>query len=234
MKSLDHSAPAIFANLAMDEALLLAAEAGQGGEALRFWEQPSLAVVLGASGTLTDDVEQEACRRDGVAIARRASGGGTVLLGPGCLCFSLVLDMDKRPELRSVSGSYRTIVGSIAGALAPVVLAGSSDLALGPMKVSGNAQKRGRRFLVHHGTLLYAFDLLLIGKYLKQPLRQPEYRQGRPHWEFVANLPFLAAEMKERLALAWEAAGVAAPPDPALVARLVDDRYAAPAWIERR
>src|SRR5262245_6525617 len=80
---------------ALDEALLLAAEAGEAGEVLRFWEWPSPAVVLGAGGSIPIDVNEPACRADGVPIHRRASGGGTVLLGRGCLLFSLVLRYDR-------------------------------------------------------------------------------------------------------------------------------------------
>src|SRR5436189_5062888 len=85
---LDFTAPTLNENLALDEALLLAAEAGKRGEVLRFWEWPMPAVVLGAGGSLTIDVNEQACQVDGVPIHRRASGGGTVLLGRGCLLFS--------------------------------------------------------------------------------------------------------------------------------------------------
>src|SRR5947209_3435246 len=96
---IDHTAPALDANLALDEALLLAAEAGAADEVLRFWEWPGAAVVLGAGGSVGVDVNEEACRAAGVPIHRRASGGGTVLLGRGCLLFSLVLSFDRAAEL---------------------------------------------------------------------------------------------------------------------------------------
>src|SRR5437762_2065530 len=85
-----------------NRALLLEAEAGQGGEVLRLWEWPELAVVVGAGCRLADDVNESACLADGVPILRRSSGGGTVLLGPGCLLFSLVLAYDRSPELREI------------------------------------------------------------------------------------------------------------------------------------
>ena len=49
MQLLDLTLPTLADNLALDEALLLQAEAG-GPEALRFWEWPSYAVVIGAGG----------------------------------------------------------------------------------------------------------------------------------------------------------------------------------------
>src|SRR6202040_1238413 len=83
--------PTPAANLALDEALLLEAEDGRGGEVLRVWEWPTPAGVLGAGCRLAQDVDEDLCRADAVPILRRASGGGTVLLGRGCLLYSLIL-----------------------------------------------------------------------------------------------------------------------------------------------
>src|ERR1700722_10259548 len=97
-------------NLALDEALLLEAEAGRASEVLRVWEQPALAVVLGSGCKLAEDVDDVACLADAVPILRRSSGGGTVLLGQGCLCYSLVLAFAHDPMLTDVQPSYRFIL----------------------------------------------------------------------------------------------------------------------------
>src|SRR3954464_2373538 len=72
---LDRTLPGVEANLALDEALLIQAEAESGPPVLRTWELPTVAVVRGASCRLREEVGVEACRADGVAIARRSSGG---------------------------------------------------------------------------------------------------------------------------------------------------------------
>jgi lipoate-protein ligase A len=187
---LDLTLPSAAENLALDEALLLEAESGRSDEVLRLWEWRNFAVVLGAGGRVADDVDEAACEADGVPILRRSSGGGTVLLGPGCLLFSLILSMDRDPELATISGSYRYVLGRVAAALgmAGCVQAGISDLAIDGVKVSGSAQQRKRSFLLHHATLLYAFQVEALGKYLREPPRQPKYRAGRPHAAFVRNL----------------------------------------------
>src|SRR5262245_30327286 len=183
MVFLDLTLPTPEDNLALDEALLLQAESGQAGEALRLWEWPRPAVVLGSACKLADDVDEAACAADGVHLLRRSSGGGTVLLGPGCLLYSLVLRFDRDPALVEVRPSYRYVLGAVLDALGlpGAEQAGVSDLAIGGRKFSGNAQQRKRHHLLHHGTLLYAFDPALVGRYLKMPPRQPEYRAGRPH-----------------------------------------------------
>jgi len=78
MNYLDLTLASVAENLALDEALLLEAEASGSGEILRFWEWPTPTVILGAGSRLTEDVNQLACQADRVAILRRSSGGGTV------------------------------------------------------------------------------------------------------------------------------------------------------------
>src|SRR5580700_11377586 len=96
---LDQTLPTLAENLALDEALLLDAESG-GPEVLRFWEWPDPAAVLGAGCSLRADIDLDACERDEVPIVRRASGGGAVLLGDGCLIFTLVLRFGRDPSLK--------------------------------------------------------------------------------------------------------------------------------------
>src|SRR5437867_9133091 len=166
-------------------------ESGTTGHLYRTWETAQPVVVVGRSLSIADHVNQEACRKDSVPILRRFSGGGAVVLGPGCLNYALGFSFVSCPGLIDVAASYRTILGRLAETLsvAGLAIGGGTDLVLNGRKVSGNAQRRGRRALIHHGTLLYAFDAGLDARYLKEPRRQPAYRASRGHLEFIGNLP---------------------------------------------
>ncbi len=163
----------------------------------------------GAGGSWADDVEDEACRDDSVPVWRRSSGGGTVVLGPGCLLFTLVLPYVHHPALKELRSSYRYILTEVAEALRDIApdieQAGISDLVWEGRKFSGNSQQRKRSHLLHHGTLLHNCDLTRIARYLKQPPRQPAYREGRAHVEFLRNLPATEEMLIERLRLRWQA-----------------------------
>lgn len=230
--------PTLEENLALDEALLLEAEANSSNEVLRVWQWPTWAVVVGAGSVIRDDVHVEACQADGVPLARRSSGGGTVLLGPKCLLFSLVLKMEDGSDLTKISGSYQMILGRIAQALAHLQpgsqVAGSSDLVVRGRKFSGNAQQRKRRYLLHHGTLLHGLDLAAMNRYLKHPLRQPEYRVQRSHAEFLTHLPDKPDEIVRSLQRAWQADRVREEWPKPVVADLVAQKYAKPEWLWRR
>jgi lipoate-protein ligase A len=226
-------------NLALDEALLLEAEAAaaDGRELgyLRFWESPKSFVVLGVSSALEEDADPERCRADGVPILRRASGGGTVLQGPGCLNFTLVLPLGYTAGLRDINSSYRMILDPCREALGleGSAMRGSCDLALGDRKFSGNAQKRSRHCLLHQGTLLWNFDLSRIPLYLRQPRKQPEYREAREHLDFVMNLPLDATELRQRIASAWETSCPESEWRPPPLDALLEEKYLNREWIER-
>jgi lipoate-protein ligase A len=237
MKLLDYTLHSPAENLALDEALLAAAEEGTDGEVLRLWEAPAPAVVVGSGGSVSIDVNVSACAADGVPILRRASGGGTVVIGPRCLCFALVLNYDHAPRLNEIPASNRYILGRVVNALAPILPAsveGTSDLAAHGVKFSGNAQQRKRTHFLHHGTLLCGFDLDLVSKYLLPPERQPDYRQNRTHAEFVTNLPITAEGAKKLLVAEWQPDGDYAPVPLAKARELVAEKYSRPEWNRRR
>jgi lipoate-protein ligase A len=232
MLLLEKTLPTFVENVALDEALLLGAEAG-GSELLRLWECPEYAVVLGAAGRLMQEVDEPACLADGVPILRRSSGGGAVLLGPGCLNFSLVLRFDRDPALVDLHASYRFILGRFEQALT-ATFHGTSDLAIGERKFSGNAQQRKRTHLLHHGTLLYAFDIEKIGRYLKTPPREPEYRRGRSHGEFVTNVLMTRETLIDAVKEAWPTSALMNELPNEMVQQLAAEKYANETWIRRR
>lgn len=205
LRLIDHRVSDLHESVALDAALLAATEENAAPETLRFWETERTAVIVGSSGAIAREVDERACFTDQVPVIRRASGGGAVVVGPGCLNYSLILSLDARPNLRDVQHSYQAILGPIVETmeLPGLAVCGTSDLAVKGRKVSGSAQRRGRCALLHHGTFLYDFDIRSIARYLKQPEREPVYRAGRCHAAFVTNLPRGADQIKKALIRAW-------------------------------
>jgi len=205
---------------------------------MRFWVWPRLAVVVCQGGKLDEEVHLDRCAVDGIPIFRRGSGGGTVLLGPGCLLYSLILPMDAHPALGDLNASYRFIMARMALAFAEDLPGASnsesSDLVWRDRKISGNAQQRKRAHLLHHGTVLDHFDLSLIGRSIKHPPRMPDYRRARPHEDFVVNVNLGAQRIMEILSSAWNVAGLRSDWPEKDVARLVAEKYGSDEWNSRR
>ena len=128
-----------------------------------------------------------------------------MLQGPGCLNFSVILSKETHPDIFDLKKSYQFILGKVIGALQTSGVEAAfkpiSDLALksNQKKFSGNAQKRGRKFILHHGTILYQFDLDQVPRYLKIPKDMPEYRNRRPHLDFVTNINIEPQPFKKAL-----------------------------------
>ncbi len=221
-------------NLAGDEALLNWCEA-KGGAALRFWESPVPFVVLGYGNRADLEVHLDACALGQIPVLRRCSGGGTVLQGPGCLNYAVVLELAQEPLLGTVSGANSFVLHRVAAALGkclsePAERCGDTDLVWRGRKFSGNAQRRRRTHLLFHGTVLLDLNLPLTDRCLKFPSRTPAYRQARTHGEFIGAVPLRAAEVKQALAQVWHAESADAiwPADE--TARLVHDCYSQPVW----
>ena len=192
-------------NILYDEVLLQLADKHGGGEILRFWESSQIFIVLGSIGKKEDDIWLDRASQDKIPVLRRTSGGGTVVQGPGCLNYTLVLDKKRHADLNDLRKSYAWISSKVIDALEGCGVEATfrpiSDIALSnsEKKISGNAQHRGKNFILHHGTILCDFDLNFISRYLQMPKDIPDYRKNRPHQDFVTNTCISSDKFKESL-----------------------------------
>lgn len=210
MLFLNHSYEAPADNLAWEEAALEWAEESGTQGILRLWESPTLFVVLGYGKQAAAEVHLDACRRDGVPVLRRCSGGGTVLQGPGCLNYCLILPIAAHPALETITGANHHIMVRQrdllrAASSLPVEIDGHTDLRVGDRKCCGNAQRRKRAHILFHGSILLNFDLGRIADYLQLPEVQPAYRNGRTHADFLANLGLNPQAAADALQAGWAA-----------------------------
>jgi lipoate---protein ligase len=238
MKLLDLTLDSPAENLALDEALLEHAEAGASDDdVLRLWESPQSAVIIGRSSRIHDEVDLVACAKESIPVLRRCSGGTSVVIGPGCLMYAVVLSYDRHPGLRMVDAAHRYVLGKVADAVKQFEpsagFQGTSDLTLGDRKFSGNSLRCKRDHLLYHGTLLIDFPLEMIGRWLKAPPRQPEYRQQRSHIEFVTNLVLDPRRLRHALAEQWQTDEALEEWPMALTSQLANERYSEATWHHR-
>ena len=229
-------------NLAMDEALLDNAETGSQEEVLRFWESSTPFVVVGYANKIASEVNIAACESGGIPILRRCSGGGTVVQGPGCLNYALVLRITDDGPTRNITAANhfimernRTAISSIDNLPPPMNLSvrGHTDLVLNDLKFSGNSQRRRKRFLLFHGTFLHSFDLGLVSELLRLPSTQPDYRANREHAEFVTNLSVPPDLIRCVIAKAWNATLDNTPPPLESTKLLVREKYGKAEWNQK-
>ena len=252
MNFFDHTFPSPAENLACDEALLDWAESGVGHETLRIWESPTAFVVVGYANNVATEVNLAACEERKIPILRRCSGGGTVVQGPGCLNYSLVLAIAENGPLHSIALANQFIMRRNRAAIesvgrvtpcAPhdggqrnarptnaIAIRGHTDLATGEMKFSGNSQRRRKHFLLFHGTFLLNFDLTLISDVLQMPSKQPHYRESRSHADFLMNLNASANSVKAALCKTWSADSPMTNPPLHEIKTLARHKYSTNEW----
>jgi lipoate-protein ligase A len=226
-------------HLACDDVLLDLCEAESGEEILRVWMPEELFVVVGYTNEAAREVDLAACAAAGIPLLRRTTGGGTVVQGPGCLNYALIMRRGMDPALATITGTSRFILGRLAAALTPllgreVATRGHTDLVLGENKFAGNAQRRRGNSILFHGTVLLDFDIGVIERLLPIPSVQPGYRHGRSHADFLTNLHVAPGDVSRVIRDCWNATAVAEAPPPDRVRRLAQERYENPLWIRRR
>ncbi|MEM3571714.1 MAG: hypothetical protein QW589_07300 [Candidatus Bathyarchaeia archaeon] len=79
-----------YMNLALEEAIFRKLFNGESQATLRFWRNFS-AVVIGRFQCISLEVNEEACKRYGIQIVRRITGGGAVYHDEGNLNYSIFL-----------------------------------------------------------------------------------------------------------------------------------------------
>lgn len=147
------------------------------------------AVVLGVSGKVELLLDCERMAQEPLPVIRRFSGGGTVVVDANTLFATFIIE---RSQLAHVDGYPDAIMRWSEGIYAPILPSGvfqrrENDYAIGDRKFGGNAQYLCRDRWLHHTSLLWDYDPRLMD-YLLLPSRQPVYRAGRSHEDFVCTL----------------------------------------------
>lgn len=171
-------------NMALDEKLLAQAAAGEAMPVLRFytWDPPALS--LGRFQKIETDVNTESCRRHGIDIVRRVTGGRAVL---HCheLTYSVVARTDDPLFPGNVLGTYKVIAAGLLAGLgnlgihaemvsrtckhAHLVKKKSKDpscfsspswyeILVNGKKIIGSAQRRLSTAFLQHGSVLIKHD----------------------------------------------------------------------------
>lgn len=169
---------------------LIEATLGDGQPRARAYAWPDVAVVIGRGGHQELELDTAAISADRVPLYRRRGGGCAVVLDPGNAVVSLTLPL---PGIGGITSAFAAISAFLAGALERLEIhgvkqLGVSDLVLGDRKIGGSCIYRTRGLLYYSTTLLVNPDLDLVDRYLPHPPREPAYRRGRPHREFMGSL----------------------------------------------
>lgn len=171
-------------NMAIDEAIMLAHSEGEVPPTLRFYGWKPAAVSLGYFQKAEAEIDLEACRRQGIDVVRRLTGGRAVL-HEAELTYSLVVREDAPLIPGTITASYRYFSGGLLAGLARLgIQAGMSmprgaygktgtearyasaacfdspshyEITFEGRKLVGSAQVRKHGVILQHGSVLLRF-----------------------------------------------------------------------------
>ena len=167
-----------FANMAIDEAIVTARIMDLVPNTLRFYQWKPSAVSVGRFQDVSNEIQIENCRQQGVDIVRRITGGGTVYHdSQGEITYSLIAK-EKDFGTTDVFQAYNTICSGLIEAAK--ILGVKADFNPGDpkncpnitiqgKKISGSAQFHKGGVLLQHGTFLLEADLEEMFTFLRVP-----------------------------------------------------------------
>jgi lipoyltransferase/lipoate-protein ligase len=167
-----------FMNMAIDEAILRQRVADAVPNTLRFYRWKPSAVSIGKFQKVENEVNLENCRKLGVDVVRRISGGGTVYHdSEGELTYSVIAKLEDMGTC-DFTEIYSKIYAAITHALQLLGIPADystgdakncPNLTVKGKKISGSAQANKRGVVLQHGTLLLDVDLPRMFTVLRVP-----------------------------------------------------------------
>jgi len=163
---LDYSSADPAMNLAIEEAILRCRLEHSSPETLRLWQNPPT-VVIGCFQNPEVEVETAACKKLGVNVLRRVSGGGAVYHDFGNLNYSIIIKKSSlNPQTGDVEKSYDVFCSGIIEGLKTLGVKAYSqkgNIMIDEKKISGSAQHRLYDAILHHGTLMVNVNWGVLG-----------------------------------------------------------------------
>uniref|UniRef100_A0A8C5P2K4 Lipoyl amidotransferase LIPT1, mitochondrial n=1 Tax=Jaculus jaculus TaxID=51337 RepID=A0A8C5P2K4_JACJA len=158
----------------------------EGKPVLFFWRN-SPSVVIGRHQNPWQECNLNLMREEGIKLARRKSGGGTVYHDLGNINMTFFTTKNKYDRMENLQLIVRAL-----NAVQPqldVQATKRFDLLLdGQFKISGTASKIGRTNTYHHCTLLCSTDRTALSSLLKSPYQGIESRATASIPSTVKNL----------------------------------------------
>lgn len=225
-----------FYNLATEEFLLKHIT----GNVIMLWRSES-AVIVGKHQNALAEINYPYILENNIKVARRLSGGGTVVHDRQNLNFTFITN-EEDGKLIDFKRYLRPVIEYLATLGIEAHIGKTNDLRIGDLKISGNAEHVFKKRVLHHGTLLFNSDLTQLrkaidvnpGKYIDKAVQSNR-----------ASVTNISNHLKEQIGIEKFTAGLfhflqrkyrgevyrLSGEEKLLIEDLVDNKYALDKWI---
>ena len=161
-----------------------------GRQSFKLWIPDKIYIILGASNTPEDALNIDNIQSDKITVYKRPSGGQTVVLTPKTLVISVFFpDAISLHPLKIFYHVNTIIIKSLAAeGIENLSPKGISDIAISDKKILGSSIYKSKEKIFYHAVLNFNENPDTFDRYLKHPKREPDYRKGRIHKDFVTSI----------------------------------------------
>ncbi len=246
----DDSVTASF-GLAADECLAVRVGAGASEPTLRLYTYRSHCALVGRFQNLANEVRRDYCKSRGIAVNRRPTGGGAILMGADQLGVALTLPGagdDSYSRARELMAQFSSgIVNGLGGLGVAASFRRKNDIEVKGRKIVGlgiyRAPKGG---LLFHASLLVDVDIALMLGVLRTPFEKISDKEINTVADRITTVrreigrEIELNEVRRRVAESYAAAfdvalkpGVFADDECRAIHALEREKYSTDEWVEQ-
>ena len=168
-------------NLALEEYLLLHFTEGR---IVMLWQNDN-AIIIGRHQNLSEEIDKDYTREQGIKVVRRTTGGGAVYHDLGNLNYSFIADYEPGGSMQEFADAAVEALRSLG---VRAKFGGKNDILIDGKKISGTAQRICGNRMLFHGCLLFDSDLSRLDRSLRARPEKYSSRAVKSARSRVGNL----------------------------------------------
>jgi len=163
-------------NMALDETLVELKGRGKTPNTLHFLQFSPRAVLTGFHQSVEEEIRVDYCRREGIHINRRITGGGAIFFDENQLGWEVICDKSFFNAAIPNGRLFQTLCDPVVAALGRLGLDSTfrprNDIEINGRKISGTGGTESDGAFLFQGTMLVDFDADTMLKSLKIPVEK--------------------------------------------------------------
>ncbi|MFW6196088.1 MAG: lipoate--protein ligase family protein, partial [Thermoplasmatota archaeon] len=156
---------------------------------IRFYRFKPSAITLGYTQDVDETINIQACEEHDISYVRRITGGGTVFHDyEGEITYSMITDKIEGEIEKSFFTLLEPIIETLKDYDLDAKFKPYNDILVEKRKISGSAQRRGKKGMLQHGTLMYATNLEVLSEILKIDEEKLQARGAESFTDLVTTI----------------------------------------------
>ncbi len=222
---------------AADEALAISCGEYGGPPTLHFYRREPPGISVGYFRKVEEDVDIEKCKKYGIEIVRRSSGGGSIYTDKNQLILGLITNHRLGPD---VEATFKIICQCLTNALDNIGIKAEfkspNDIMINGKKISGSAQVKKKNAYIYHSTIILDTNEDIISQVLKN--HKPGYITSiQQECRYIPDITILKSSIiksfQDKFLNKFQPGGFSSF-EKQLIQTLIKNKYSKEAWNFKR